>query len=227
MRSSGPRSASSRRTADRRPPGRGSAARSTSRLLDRLLALLEPVEVGVGEVVFARGEPGDSMLVIVRSHLGVSLPLVSGAAVHHSMPTITGAEFACDSNEVKTLGRHHPHRRRPDRRVHLLDGRGQNGTTFRLIHTANNGWGFTDQSGPRLASANSQLVPVGAIQALREETLQNDVIVDGPTGYVFAYVLDEGWRFLGTVADTKRSVGLGLGRMVSAARPVRNGGTPD
>ena len=80
---------------------------------------------------------------------------------------------------------------------------GQNGTTFRLIHTANNGWGFTDQSGPRLASANSQLVPVGAIQALPDETLQN-VIVDGPTGYVFAYVLDEGWRFLGTVADTKR-----------------------
>ena len=80
---------------------------------------------------------------------------------------------------------------------------GQNGTTFRLVHTANNGWGFTDQSGPRLASANPQQGVPGAIQALPDGTLQN-VIVDGPTGYVFAYVLDEGWRFLGTVAAAKR-----------------------
>jgi hypothetical protein len=80
---------------------------------------------------------------------------------------------------------------------------GQNGTTFRLIHIANNGWGFADRSGPKLASANPQQLPAGAIQALPDGTLQN-VIVDGPTGYVFAYVLDEGWRFLGNVAETKR-----------------------
>jgi hypothetical protein len=80
---------------------------------------------------------------------------------------------------------------------------GQNGTTFRLVHTANNGWGFADHYGPRLASANSQQEVAGAIQALPDGTLQN-VIVDGPTGYVFAYVVDEGWRFLGNVAETKR-----------------------
>jgi hypothetical protein len=80
---------------------------------------------------------------------------------------------------------------------------GPDGTTFRLVHTANNGWGFADRSGAKLASANPQQELAGAIQALPDETLQN-VIVDGPTGYVFAYVLDEGWRFLGNVADTKR-----------------------
>jgi hypothetical protein len=80
---------------------------------------------------------------------------------------------------------------------------GQNGTTFRLVHTANNGWGFADRSGAKLASASPQQELAGAIQALPAEPLQN-VIVDGPTGYVFAYVLDEGWRFLGNVADTKR-----------------------
>jgi hypothetical protein len=80
---------------------------------------------------------------------------------------------------------------------------GQNGTTFRLVHTAKSGWDIADHYGPRLASANSQQEPVGSVQALPDETLQN-VIVDGPTGYVFAYVVDEGWRFLGTVADTKR-----------------------
>lgn len=80
---------------------------------------------------------------------------------------------------------------------------GQNGTTFRLVHTANNGWGFADRSGPKLASSNPQQEVAGAAQALPDGTLQN-VIVDGPTGYVFAYVLDEGWRFLGNVAETKR-----------------------
>ena len=61
----------------------------------------------------------------------------------------------------------------------------------------------TSPISPALGSpAQIPQLPVGAIQALPDETLQN-VIVDGPTGYVFAYVLDEGWRFLGTVADAK------------------------
>jgi hypothetical protein len=28
------------------------------------------------------------------------------------------------------------------------------------------------------------------------------VFVDGPTGYTFIYLLDEGWRFVGQVADS-------------------------
>jgi hypothetical protein len=105
----------------------------------------------------------------------------SGYAAHSVISTVTSHELAPLSIAVN----------------------GQNGTTFRLVHTANNGWGFADRSGPKLASANPQQEVAGAIQALPDGTLQN-VIVDGPTGYVFAYVVDEGWRFLGNVAETKR-----------------------
>ena len=80
---------------------------------------------------------------------------------------------------------------------------GQNGTTFRLLYTASNGWHIVDNFGPRLASANSHWELAGPIQALPGEMLPG-VFVDGPSGYVFAYVLDKGGRFLGSVADTKR-----------------------
>jgi hypothetical protein len=30
------------------------------------------------------------------------------------------------------------------------------------------------------------------------------VFVDGPTGFVFVYVLDEGWTFVGSVSEAKR-----------------------
>ncbi|HEX9180561.1 MAG TPA: hypothetical protein VF859_09215 [Burkholderiales bacterium] len=79
----------------------------------------------------------------------------------------------------------------------------QNGTAFRLVYTAGRGWSFADHSGPRLASALPQGGPTGPIPAPPAEAPQN-VLVDGPTGYVFVYLMDEGWRFVGNVADTRR-----------------------
>ena len=79
----------------------------------------------------------------------------------------------------------------------------QNGSTFRLVYTPGNGWRFADPMGPRLASVGPPQEPTGPIQALTDEIPQS-VFVDGPSGYVFAYVLDEGWKFLGSVADAKR-----------------------
>lgn len=78
-----------------------------------------------------------------------------------------------------------------------------NGSTFRLVYTPGNGWRFADPMGPKLASASSAQEPTGPIQALPDEIPQS-VFVDGPSGYVFAYVVDEGWKFLGSVADAKR-----------------------
>jgi len=77
------------------------------------------------------------------------------------------------------------------------------GTSFRLVYAADKGWRFADRYGPKLASTSPAQGLTGAVQALPVEIPQT-VFVDGPTGFVFAYVGDAGWRFLGSVADTKR-----------------------
>lgn len=80
---------------------------------------------------------------------------------------------------------------------------GQNGTTFRLVYSSGSGWSFAAQPGLKVAVAESRKGAAGPIQALPTDTPQS-VFVDGPSGYVFVYVIDEGWRFVGNVADTKR-----------------------
>ena len=80
---------------------------------------------------------------------------------------------------------------------------GPKGASFRLVYNAGNGWQFADYSATKLVSAAQQGGPTGLIETLPTDTLQS-VFVDGPTGYVFVYVVDEGWRFVGSVADAKR-----------------------
>jgi hypothetical protein len=80
---------------------------------------------------------------------------------------------------------------------------GPKGSSFRLIYTAGNGWKFADPAGPKLVSVSQQEGPTGPIEAIPTGAPQS-VFVDGPSGYVFVYVLDEGWRFVGSVADRKR-----------------------
>ena len=80
---------------------------------------------------------------------------------------------------------------------------GPKGASFRLVYTAGNGWKFADHSAPKLASVRQQVGPTGPIEALPTATPQS-VFVDGPSGYVFVYVIDEGCRFVGSVADGKR-----------------------
>lgn len=80
---------------------------------------------------------------------------------------------------------------------------GPKGASFRLVYNAGNGWKFADYSATRLVSVAQQEGPTGLIEALPTDTPQS-VYVDGPTGYVFVYVIDQGWRFVGSVADGKR-----------------------
>jgi hypothetical protein len=80
---------------------------------------------------------------------------------------------------------------------------GPKGMSFRLIYTVSNGWEFADPAGPKLVRAGQQEGLTGSIAALPTGAPQS-VFVDGPSGYVFVYVLDEGWRFVGSVADRKR-----------------------
>ena len=80
---------------------------------------------------------------------------------------------------------------------------GPKGASFRLVYKGGNGWQFADHSATKLVSAAQQEGPTGLIETLPTDTLQS-VFVDGPTGYVFVYVIDEGWRFVGSVTDAKR-----------------------
>lgn len=92
---------------------------------------------------------------------------------------------------------------RPERPTLTIAVDGRNGTAFRLVYKPGSGWSFADHSGPRLAGVHPQPGPTGPIPAPPAEIPLN-VVVDGPTGYVFVYLLDEGWRFVGSVADSKR-----------------------
>ena len=80
---------------------------------------------------------------------------------------------------------------------------GPKGASFRLVYSAGNGWQFADHSATQLVSVAQRQGPTGMIEPLPTDTLQS-VYVDGPTGYVCVYVIDEGWRFVGSVAEAKR-----------------------
>src|SRR5262245_58145431 len=58
---------------------------------------------------------------------------------------------------------------------------GPSGERFTLVRSEDDGW--------RLQAGQQTL----------ERPLS--VLVDGPTGFTFIYVLDEGWKFVGRVAD--------------------------
>nr|WP_318290146.1 SulP family inorganic anion transporter [Paraburkholderia sp. BL8N3] len=53
----------------------------TPRALERLTACLERCEVGAGKTLFLHGEPGDSMFIVERGRVTVSLPLADGRTV--------------------------------------------------------------------------------------------------------------------------------------------------
>lgn len=80
---------------------------------------------------------------------------------------------------------------------------GPKGASFRLVYNAGKGWQFADHAVAKLVSVAQQEGPTGLVEALPTDTPQS-VYVDGPTGYVFVYLIDEGWRFVGSVADGKR-----------------------
>jgi hypothetical protein len=80
---------------------------------------------------------------------------------------------------------------------------GPKGTSFRLVYLPGKGWAFADRYIPLLASADPKAGTADALQVDQTETPQS-VFVDGPSGYVFVYVIDEGWRFVGAVANAKR-----------------------
>jgi hypothetical protein len=60
------------------------------------------------------------------------------------------------------------------------------------------GWNAEGTGSSKAVLAAVGAPPVAAQQALERPLT---VFVDGPTGFTFMYVLDEGWKFVGRVAD--------------------------
>ena len=87
---------------------------------------------------------------------------------------------------------------------------GPTGARFTLVHSADTGWqlcrGWNTEDGnsprPTKTVVSTARAPGGVEQSALERPLT--VFVDGPTGFTFMYVLDEGWKFVGRVADPSR-----------------------
>lgn len=82
---------------------------------------------------------------------------------------------------------------------------------FTLVHSADAGWrlqaGWNAEEHSKSAGlTKAVLAPVGALPVGEQQALERPltVFVDGPTGFTFMYVLDEGWKFVGRVADRVR-----------------------
>jgi len=127
-------------------------------------------------------------------HLSWTLPLTILASITLSAgaPSALGQTIASPpaQNSVPTI---------------MLSG--PKGDRLTLVHSPDAGWqlqaGWQDDS-PQLTTAvySDVLSSEADDRPVIERPLT--VFVDGPTGYTFIYVLDEGWRFVGQVANGKR-----------------------
>jgi hypothetical protein len=66
------------------------------------------------------------------------------------------------------------------------------------------GWSAEDRAGPArslVAAAGTSGMVVEGRPGLEQPST---VFVDGPTGYTFIHVPEEGWKFVGRVAETSR-----------------------
>jgi hypothetical protein len=88
---------------------------------------------------------------------------------------------------------------------------GPTGDRLTLVHSPDAGWqlqagwapGGQDDS-PR--STKTVYSDVRSSEIDNQPVLERPltVFVDGPTGYTFIYLLDEGWKFVGQVANSNR-----------------------
>lgn len=84
----------------------------------------------------------------------------------------------------------------------FLSGPGED--RFTLVRSADDGWrlqaGWNSEG---TGWSKAVLAAAGAPPIVAQKTLERplSVFVDGPTGFTYMYVLDEGWKFVGRVAD--------------------------
>jgi len=130
-------------------------------------------------------------------HLSWTLPmtLLASIVLCTGAPSALGQTIATDAaqNSVPTI---------------MLSG--PTGDRLTLVHSPDAGWqlqaGWT-RGQPRDSPRSTQAVYSDVrSEADNQSVLERPltVFVDGPTGYTFIYLLDDGWRFVGQVADNNR-----------------------
>jgi hypothetical protein len=78
---------------------------------------------------------------------------------------------------------------------------GPSGDRFTLARSGDDGWRLQAGWNAEAVLAAAGVPPVAAQQTLERPL---SVLVDGPTGFTFIYVLDEGWKFVGRVVERAR-----------------------
>ncbi len=75
------------------------------------------------------------------------------------------------------------------------------GNKLRLTYTPDKGWKLFDR--PRSANVAAVASSASAMQAPAAVEEPLTVFIDGPTGYTYVWMSDEGWKFVGHIADQK------------------------
>ena len=88
---------------------------------------------------------------------------------------------------------------------------GPTGDRLTLVHSPDAGWQLQagwvpGQQDDALRSTKAVYSNVRSSEADNQPVLERPltVFVDGPTGFTFIYLLDEGWKFVGQVANGNR-----------------------
>jgi hypothetical protein len=77
------------------------------------------------------------------------------------------------------------------------------GSTSRLTYVENDGWQF-DDSDASLKRGEARLTPVTTQRGEPGAKQPLTVFIDGPSGFTYIWVRDEGWKFVGRIAERSR-----------------------
>jgi hypothetical protein len=78
------------------------------------------------------------------------------------------------------------------------------GGTLRLVYVLNEGWRFADRAAEptaKVTAVTAAVTPNAQEDSASDQPLT--VFIDGPSGYTYVWLRDEGWKFVGRITDQK------------------------
>ncbi|BBU31634.1 hypothetical protein BTHE68_53680 [Burkholderia sp. THE68] len=75
------------------------------------------------------------------------------------------------------------------------------GTTSRLTYADDDGWRLDDRDA-RLRPTEARITPAST-EAQKDERPMT-VFIDGPTGFTYVWMREQGWKFVGKLSERKR-----------------------
>ncbi|WP_233837169.1 hypothetical protein [Paraburkholderia sp. ZP32-5] len=75
------------------------------------------------------------------------------------------------------------------------------GSTLRLTYIQDDGWTFDDRDAS-LEPTEGRVTPA-AVSPQKEDTISHPltVFIDGPSGYTYVWLRDQGWKFVGRITN--------------------------